>query len=142
VRGILAFSPTRQGASLPRSRWRGRLCFVSKPKMKPESNLLSALLKTLDSIDTSLQILANAKSGNLTTAFITKKALAARMGVPPIAVDKLVHQGVASKGKSGLVEGRHYCKLHPSDNNTNSFLYDSAKVLKDAWTSFTGYENE
>lgn len=110
--------------------------------MKSESATLTAILKTLESIDTSLQLIANAKAGNLTTAFIPKKVLAARLGVPTITIDKLVHQGLASKGKSGLVEGRHYCKVHPDDNNPSNFLYDSAKVFKDAWTSFTGYEHE
>jgi hypothetical protein len=98
------------------------------------------LLTIFRSIDTSLQVLANTKSGNLTTAFISKKAVAERLGVNPINIDKLIHQGITSKGKSGLVEGRHYCKLSKDENNTSNFLYDSAKVLTDAWTSFQNYD--
>ena len=95
--------------------------------------------KILRSIDTSLQIIANSKSGGVTTAFITKRALAERLGVPSIKVDKLIHQGIVSGGSSGLVEGRHFCKLDPEDNNPSNYLYDSAKVLADAWKNFTGY---
>lgn len=93
----------------------------------------------LRNIDTSLQIIANKDSGDLTTAFVNKKAIAARLGVSPITIDKLIHQGLTSQGKSGLVEGRHFCKLDPTETNTSNFLFDSAKVLKDAWTSFAGY---
>ncbi|MBM4229120.1 MAG: hypothetical protein FJ184_00055 [Gammaproteobacteria bacterium] len=96
-------------------------------------------LDLLRSIDTSLQIIANSKSSNITTAFVNKKAVAARLGVSPVTIDKLIYQGITSKGSSGLVEGRHYCKLDPSESNTSNFLFDSAKVLQDAWTSFTGY---
>lgn len=101
--------------------------------------LSKELLELLRSIDTSLQVIANANSGNVTTAFINKKAIAARLGVSPVTIDKLIFQGITSGGKSGLVEGRHYCRLDPSDSNTSNFLFDSAKVLQDAWTSFTGY---
>ena len=97
------------------------------------------LLDVLKNIDTSLQIIANSNSGNITTAFINKKAIAARLGVSPVTIDKLIHQGITSKGNSGLVEGRHYCKLDPNETNTSNFLFDSAKVLQDAWTSFTNY---
>jgi hypothetical protein len=97
------------------------------------------LVDILRNIDTSLQIIANANSPNVTTAFVNKKALAARLGVPAVTVDKLIYQGVTSKGTSGLVEGRHYCKLDPTETNTSNFLFDSAKVLQDAWTSFTNY---
>jgi hypothetical protein len=48
---------------------------------------ISELNKILRSIDTSLQILANTKSGSVTTAFVTKRALAERLGVPSIKVD-------------------------------------------------------
>ena len=97
------------------------------------------IVDILRNIDTSLQILANSNSANITTAFVNKKAVAARLGVAPVTIDKLIHQGITSNGKSGLVEGRHYCKLDPSETNTSNFLFDSAKVLQDAWTSFTGY---
>lgn len=97
------------------------------------------LIDILRNIDTSLQIIANSNSANVTTAFVSKKAVAARLGVPPVTIDKLIHQGLTSKGTSGLVEGRHYCKLDPNESNTSNFLFDSAKVLQDAWTSFTNY---
>lgn len=105
----------------------------------PYLQMEKELLDVLRSIDTSLQVLANVKSGGVTTAFVSKKVISSRLGVPPIAVDKLIHQGIVSHGSSGLVEGRHYCKLDPSETNTSNFLFDSAKVLSDAWTSFTGY---
>jgi len=97
---------------------------------------------TLKSIDASLQIIANASSGDVTTAFVNKKTVAARLGVPLVTVDKLIHQGLVSQGSSGLVEGRHYCRLDPTENNTSAFLFDLAKVLRDAWNSFNGYQNE
>lgn len=87
----------------------------------------------------SLQMLANAKTGGLTTAFVNKKAIAARLGVQPVAIDKLVYQGLTSGGTSGLVEGRHYCKLDPTENNISNFLFDSTRVLSDAWKNFTNY---
>jgi hypothetical protein len=101
--------------------------------------VVSDLNKILRSIDPSLQILANAKSGSVTTAFIAKRALAERLGVASIKIDKLIHQGIVSGGKSGLVEGRHYCKLDPDESNPSNYLYDSARVLADAWNNFTGY---
>ena len=101
--------------------------------------VVSDLNKILRSIDTSLQILANAKSGSVTTAFIAKRALAERLGVASIKIDKLIHQGIVSGGKSGLVEGRHYCKLDSDESNPSNYLYDSARVLADAWNNFTGY---
>lgn len=97
------------------------------------------VLDVLRSIDTSLQMLANSQTGNITTAFVNRKAVASRLGVPLVTVDKLVHQGLTSQGKSGLIEGRHYCKLDPTDTNPANFLFDAARVLQDAWTSFTGY---
>jgi hypothetical protein len=97
------------------------------------------LLDILRSVDTSLQMLANAKTGGMTTAFVSKKAIAARLGVQPIAIDKLVYQGLTSGGTSGLVEGRHYCKLDPTENNISNFLFDSTRVLSDAWKNFTNY---
>ena len=100
------------------------------------------IVDTLRSIDASLQILANDSSSDITTAFVSKKVVAARLGVPLVTVDKLIHQGIVSKGSSGLVEGRHYCRLDPTENNTSAFLFDLAKVLRDAWNSFNGYQNE
>jgi hypothetical protein len=99
------------------------------------------LAEALESIDTNLQILANSKAHNLTTAFVTRKVIAARLGVAPVVIDKLVHTGVVSKGTSGLVEGIHYAKLDPSETNASKFLFDSTKVLQAAWQNFTGYEH-
>ena len=97
------------------------------------------ITQILRNIDTSLQIIANSQAGGVTTAFINRKALAARLGVQPIAIDKLVYQGITSAGKSGLVEGRHYCKLDPEEINISNFLFDSDKVMSDAWKSFSDY---
>jgi len=108
--------------------------------MPEPQNTQTELLKILRSIDTSLQMLANSKNDGLTTAFITKRALAERLGVPSIKIDKLIHQGILSGGESGLVEGKHYCKLDPAENNPSNYLYDSARVLSDAWNNFTGYD--
>ena len=66
--------------------------------------------------------------------------MAQRLGVAPVVIDKLVHTGIASKGTAGLVEGRHFCKLDPTETNTKYFLFDASKVMSDAWKSFCGYE--
>ena len=97
---------------------------------------LKELIECLRSIDTSLQVIASTNSGNITTAFVNKKTMAARMSVPPVTIDKLIHQGLVSGGASGLVEGKHYCKIDPTENNTNNFLFDAVKVMADAWNSF------
>lgn len=103
--------------------------------------VISELNKILRSIDTSLQVIANTKAGSVTTAFVSKRAIAERLGVPSVKIDKLIYQGIISGGESGLVEGRHYCKLDPEESNPSNYLYDSAKVLADAWLNFTGYTN-
>ena len=102
---------------------------------------LKELTDILQSIDTSLQIMAGAESG-ATTAFISKKAIAQRLGVGQVVIDKLIHEGIHSRGESGLVEGRHYCKLDPKETNTRYFLFDAGKVMADAWKSFSGYDTE
>lgn len=89
----------------------------------------------LTNIDISLQLLSSDKRRR-TTAFVNKKAVAQRLGVPSVAVDKLIYQGVASNGKSGLVEGKHYTKLDPADNNPAKFLYDIHEILQAAWSNF------
>lgn len=94
------------------------------------------LFDILRSIDVSLQQLASAKTGNQTTAFVNRKTVAARLGVSTVKIDALIHQGIVSKGKTGLVEGVHYCKLDPSDSSTAAFLYDASKILASAWNSF------
>lgn len=96
----------------------------------------------LRSIDLSLQLIANKDSTRRTTAFVDKKTISVKLGVPPVTIDKLVHQGIVSKGKSGFVLGRHYAKLDPSEQNTSNFLYDAGKILADAWVSFSNYDSE
>lgn len=95
---------------------------------------------TLRSIDISLQQIAANATGRKTTAFVNRKSVANRLGVPLVKIDQLIHSGLVSAGKCGLVEGRHYCKLSPSDTNTSDFLYDVAIILEDAWSGFKGYE--
>ena len=91
---------------------------------------LKVIGDTLANIDVSLMQLASATSeAKRTVAFVSKRQVAQRLGVPSVAVDKLIHQGVTSKGKSGLVEGIHYTKLCPSDNNPSKFLYDDQTLL-------------
>ena len=95
------------------------------------------LVQLLKSIDYSLQIIASASTGKkLTISFVDKKTMATRLSMSTIAVDKLIHQGIASKGQSGLVEGIHYCRPDPSEQNTSNFLFDPASILRDAWSSF------
>jgi hypothetical protein len=103
---------------------------------------LKKVVDVLQSIDLSLQILANAKTSKKTTAFVNRKVVAARLGVAPVVIDKLVYQGITSGGTSGLIEGVHYCKLDPTEANISNFLFDSIKVLEAAWTNFTNYEND
>lgn len=95
----------------------------------------------LRSIDTSLQILAQAKSNRGNTVFVNRKVIAARLGVPPVTIDKLVYQGLTSQGQSGLVESRHYCKLDPQEQNISNFLFDPLQIAEDAWKSFTNYSD-
>lgn len=100
------------------------------------------LLDVLSSIDVSLQLISHANSNKTTTAFISKKALAARLNVAPVVIDKLIHTGIASGGSAGLVEGVHYCKLDPTENNTSTFLFDAPKVFEAAWQNFANYKND
>jgi hypothetical protein len=102
---------------------------------------LKKLIEVLTNIDTSLQIISNAKANKVTTAFVSKKAIASRLNVAPVVIDKLIHTGIASGGTAGLVEGRHYCKLDPAETNTSAFLFDATKVLESAWKNFTNYQN-
>ena len=94
------------------------------------------LIDILRSIDLSLQLIAQRDADGTPIALVSKKTMASKLGVQPVVIDKLIHTGIASKGKSGLVEGEHYCKLLPGEENTNNFLFDPAKVLKSAWNSF------
>jgi hypothetical protein len=96
-------------------------------------------LATLKSIDTSLRILAAAHSPSRTAGFVAKKDLATYLAVKPVTIDKLIHQGLVSGGTSGIVEGRHYCRLDPRDNNSSNFLFDATRVMADAWSNFSNY---
>lgn len=100
------------------------------------------LTTLLRSIDASLQIIAQNKTKKCSTVFVNRKTIASRLGVPPVTIDKLVYQGITSKGQSGLVETRHYCKLDPYEQNISNFLFDPIQIAEDAWKSFTNYGDE
>lgn len=91
----------------------------------------------LNSIDTSLQLLVAQKDGKATTAFVSKKVISQRLNIPSVTIDKLIHQGIVSQGESGLVEGKHYCKVDPSERNSSKFLYDPHAILQAAWSNFS-----
>lgn len=111
------------------------------PVIQHDMELSKDIEKILRSIDLSLQLIATKEAGKQTIAFVDKKTIAIKLGVPPVTIDKLVHQGVVSKGKSGFVFGRHYTKLDPTETNTGNFLYDAVKILQDAWCCFKDYDN-
>ena len=96
---------------------------------------LKEIKETLASIDVSLQLLAN-KSEKRTTCFVNKRTICHRLNIPAVALDKLIHQGIVSGGKSGLIEGRHYCKVEPEERNSSKFLFDPYSVLASAWKNF------
>lgn len=91
----------------------------------------------LNSIEISLQLLVAQKDGKITSAFVSKKAISQRLNIPSVTVDKLIHQGIVSKGESGLVEGKHYCKVDPTERNSSKFLYDPHAIMQAAWSNFT-----
>lgn len=91
----------------------------------------------LISIDTSLQLLVSQKDGKTTSAFVSKKTISQRLNIPSVTIDKLIHQGIVSKGESGLVEGKHYCKVDPTERNSSKFLYDPHAIMQAAWSNFT-----
>jgi hypothetical protein len=91
----------------------------------------------LVSIEISLQLLVAQKDGKRTTAFVSKKAISQRLSVPSVTIDKLIHQGIVSQGESGLVEGKHYCKVDPSERNSSKFLYDPHAIMQAAWSNFS-----
>ena len=97
---------------------------------------LKEISTALTNIDISLQLLSADKHQRRTTAFVNRKAVAERLGVPSVTIDKLIYQGLTSGGKSGLVEGKHYTKVDPSDNNSTKFLYDVHEILQAAWSNF------
>ena len=96
---------------------------------------LRDIADTLESIDASLQIVSQ-KDQKETTAFVSKRTICSRLSVPSVTLDKLIHQGVASGGSSGLVEGVHFCRADPNERNSSKFLYDARRILNSAWTSF------
>lgn len=97
---------------------------------------LKAIQKSLESIDTSLQLLVAQKDDKRTTAFVSKKVISQRLNVPAVTVDKLIHQGIVSGGESGLVESVHYCKTDPDERNSAKFLYDAHSIIQSAWRNF------
>jgi hypothetical protein len=96
--------------------------------MDPQKELKD-IKSVLESIDVSLQLIAN-KSQNRTTAFVTKRVICQRLSVPTVALDKLIHQGLASGGDYGIIEGKHFCRLDPNERNSSKFLYDPLRNLK------------
>lgn len=96
---------------------------------------LKDIKSALESIDVSLQLIAN-KSQNRTTAFVTKRVICQRLSVPTVALDKLIHQGLASGGDYGIIEGKHFCRLDPNERNSSKFLYDPYAILNSAWENF------
>jgi len=96
---------------------------------------IKSITDLLSSIDVSLQMMAN-RHGRRTTAFVNRRTIAQRLGVPTVVIDKLIFQGISSKGSSGLIEGKHYCKLNPQENNSSKFLYDPYEILQAAWSNF------
>ena len=102
--------------------------------MDPQKELKD-IKSVLESIDVSLQLIAN-KSQNRTTAFVTKRVICQRLSVPTVALDKLIHQGLASVGDYGIIEGKHFCRLDPNERNSSKFLYDPYAILNSAWENF------
>jgi len=96
---------------------------------------LKEIKEILASIDVSLQMLAN-KSEKRTTCFVNKRTICHRLNIPAVTLDKLIHQGIVSGGKSGIVEGLHYCKVYPEEKNSSKFLYDPYAIFDAAWTNF------
>jgi hypothetical protein len=94
------------------------------------------LLDILKSIDVSLKLIAAGSGETPTTVLVDKKTVAASLGVATSFIDKLIFQGIVSKGNSGLVERKHYCKLTPDEKNTANYRFNLNQVLADSWKSF------
>ena len=90
----------------------------------------------INSIDVSLQLLSTKRGARRTTAFVSKKVMCQRLNIPSVTLDKLIHQGIASGGATGLVEGIHYCKVDPNERNSSKFLFDLLVVIDSAWKNF------
>ena len=71
-----------------------------------------------------------------TKAFVNKRTICQRLNVPAVTLDKLIYQGIVSKGESGLVEGLHFCKADPEETNSSKFLYDQQVIMSSAWKNF------
>ena len=97
---------------------------------------IKRIAESLASIDVTLQLLIAQKEGKATAAFVSKKTIGQRLSIPSVAIDKLIHQGIVSGGSSGLVEGKHYCKVDPEERNSSKFLFDPHAVLDAAWRNF------
>jgi hypothetical protein len=97
---------------------------------------IKQIKEALVSIDVTLQLLVAQKEGKITSAFVSKKTIGQRLNVPSVTIDKLIHQGIVSGGSSGLVEGKHYCKVDQEERNSSKFLYDPHAVLQAAWSNF------
>lgn len=97
---------------------------------------IKQIREALTSIDITLQLLVAQKEGRVTSAFVSKKTIGQRLNIPSVTIDKLIHQGIVSGGSSGLVEGKHYCKVDPEERNSSKFLYDPHAVLQAAWKNF------
>lgn len=104
--------------------------------MQDISKELKSIVDTLESIDVSLQLIACKSDTKRTSAFVSKRVISKRLSMPSVAIDKLIHQGIISKGQSGLVEGKHYCKLDPRETNSSRFLYDPLAIIHSAWSNF------
>lgn len=102
---------------------------------------LKEITTVLQSIDLSLKVIASRQNDNVPAVLVTKKQVADALGVKPVTVDKLVYQGIVSKGASGLVERIHYCKLDPNERNISNYRFNLARILVDAWSSFSNYES-
>ena len=131
---VLPFSALTQVALIA---WRQVIEGILPTEMFSESikKEIKLITDLLSSIDVSLQMMAN-KHNRRTTAFVNRKTIAQRLGVPTVTIDKLIFQGLSSKGASGLIEGKHYCKLDPQENNSSKFLYDPYEILQAAWSNF------
>jgi hypothetical protein len=101
---------------------------------------LKEITTVLQSIDLSLKIIASRQNENVPSVLVNKKQVADALGVKPVTIDKLVYQGIVSKGTSGLVERIHYCKLDPDERNISNYRFNLARILVDAWGSFSNYE--
>ena len=102
--------------------------------MDPQKELKD-IKSVLESTAVSLQLIAN-KSQNRATACVSKRVICQRLSVPTVALDKLIHQGLASGGDYGIIEGKHFCRLDPNERNSSKFLYDPYAILNSAWENF------